>query len=696
MWVLLLSGAVVSPHLLHLPDAIAVLCGLGWLLGLTLAIWRARLSKAATSTLVVAAVIALWFSIQRVADINFGFALLCVVVALKPLETDDQRARRSFVLLGYFCVLTFFFQDDRAAWLAYYGIILIALTGFLLQTEFPDLPIRQAVRDGLRLIVQAVPIAIVLFYAFPRLSEPLWHWTLSEQGAVTGVPKELELEGLGPLAESEEVAFKATFDAGKPDVAALYWRGPVFYFTDGRSWDSDYYTARPMAPERLAPAVLAAGDDTQSLRARADETIAYRVTQEAGSPHWLLSLDMPLAEPRDARLSEDYQLIPQARVGSRREYEMVSALNIETPRDPDRVYIKALQLPFKPRMARGARGLGENLRARFAGTAGADRSIIQQVLLNFAEQPFEYTLNAPPYLTNPIDEFLFAGRQGYCTHYAAAMTVILRAAAVPARMVLGYRSGDWDEQTDTLIVRQKHAHAWVEAWTEGHGWLRIDPTAVIPPDRIFTQNQGNADATIFNERQLARGDGIDEWRQFLSPGRQESRSVDRAEPPRSGSKLDPRYWTELASFLWNNWVQGFDSERQRALASASGGWLGAATLMTVLLAGPLLAYVGIVVLRARHASANRAGEVGALYRQLLKKLSARGLESRPEEPHQQLFERLRATGQFDPQLLESVFRLYGKLRYGQDEKSVDARDLKNLRRQVKLLLQAGTERQIAN
>ncbi len=695
-WMLLLSVLVLLPHLSYLPVLLAVLCGVIWLLDLLLMGLRVRLSRPVKAGLVLAALAILWIGVVQRTEVSLGLALVCLVIALKPLETHDRRSRRSFALLCYFGALIFFFQDQSDLWLAYYAAYLVVLTGFVLRVEHLGLETGPALKNAVALLVQALPLAIVLFYLFPRLPEPLWHWGDSSGESVTGVPDEVELHTLNALAESGEVAFEARFDGPVPEVSSLYWRGPIYYFTDGRVWDSDYFPVTPMAPERLAasgerspePGPDRGASESMPLTARADETIGYRISEADGFRHWLIALDLPVEETSEAMLTEDYQLVPRRRVGSKLSYRMTSALSIQTPPDSEAVYLKALQLPFKARMAKDARLLGEALQAESAGDAQAAQQIIRRILQYFAEGPFYYALDTPQSVTNPIDEFLFEERRGYCTHYAAAMTLILRAAEVPARMILGYRGGEWSRAKGAVIVRQRHAHAWVEAWTPTFGWLRVDPTGVIPPERVFAQDPANGEASAFNERVLGSLAGADELRRFLRPraaspagqGGPAGGDVDPLQPRESALSLG--YIADMGEYLWTGWVKDYNHERQQHLVGMSGGWPAASGLALAVIAGALLVYVARALLRRRRATRGSARRVSALYALLGKRLARLGIRTLPQEPHQSLHRRLVATGRFDPYSLSELFTTYERLRYRQHEQQAGDKDLRGFRRQI--------------
>ena len=83
-----------------------------------------------------------------------------------------------------------------------------------------------------------------------------------------------------------------------------------------------------------------------------------------------------------------------------------------------------------------------------------------------ATNGFAYSLRPGAMEGDIVDEFLFASRRGYCEHYASALTFLLRAAGVPARVVVGYQGGETNPMGEYLIVRQSDAHAWVEVWEE--------------------------------------------------------------------------------------------------------------------------------------------------------------------------------------------------------------------------------------
>ncbi|MBF8298989.1 MAG: Protein-glutamine gamma-glutamyltransferase [Dehalococcoidia bacterium] len=84
-------------------------------------------------------------------------------------------------------------------------------------------------------------------------------------------------------------------------------------------------------------------------------------------------------------------------------------------------------------------------------------------------------IEPPPVNVDAVDYFLFTRRAGYSDYFASSMTVLLRAANVPARLAAGYSSGDYDEETGAFTVRQNDAHSWPEVFFPTYGWIHYEP-----------------------------------------------------------------------------------------------------------------------------------------------------------------------------------------------------------------------------
>jgi hypothetical protein len=311
---------------------------------------------------------------------------------------------------------------------------------------------------------------------------------------------------------------------------------------------------------------------------------------------------------------------------------MTSFLNARFGEVENRFAVRrALQVP--PRSNPRAQELGRALRQKHAD----DEQIIGEMLSMFRRN-FVYTLEPPLLGENPVDEFLFTTRSGFCEHYASSFAVVMRAAGIPTRIVTGYQGGEVNALGNYLIVRQADAHAWTEVWLQNRGWVRVDPTFAVAPVRVDT--------------------GI-------------SAAVPRTDPlplmvrtPYEFLRQARLAWDTMAN-AWNQWVLGYTPERQRSLLAHAG--LDDATWEK--LTAVLLVVAGVIVamftaLALRQLKSRTRDPVTIAYRRFCDKLRRRGLTREAAEgpvDYARRVERLR------PELtpaVEAITRLYVALRYG--------------------------------
>jgi len=291
------------------------------------------------------------------------------------------------------------------------------------------------------------------------------------------------------------------FEGALPPRAALYFRGPVLNSFDGFTWRrerSRVYVAQPL----------------QML----GDAVRYRVTLEPTNQPWLFALDTPVASPRrDMFLSHDRQLSTLLPITSPISYEAVSHLETRSA-GPLSMLGRRYETQLPPDRNPRALALARELRARTPGDADYARAVLDW----FRTQGLEYTLEPGRTTLDSVDTTLFDSRRGFCGHFASAYATLMRAAGIPARVVTGYLGGEWNPVGGYLLVRQSDAHAWTEIWLEGRGWTRVDPTAVVAPERlergVFDLLAGALPATsVFLHNNAAFNrlsqlwDGLNQW-----------------------------------------------------------------------------------------------------------------------------------------------------------------------------------------
>ncbi len=451
-----------------------------WCLGLALAaaVWRllvagGRLTVPKVRTgarfvlgaVTAAMVIAVAVSFRTLNGLAAGTALLLVMGALKLLEARSRRDDGIVVGVALFLLLAATLATQSLASLPFYllvvwgacaAIALIADTGGALAP-------RAALRLSARALAMAIPLAVACFLFFPRFGGQFWALQRGGQ-ATTGLSDEMSPGSISKLANEYDPAFRVRFEGDPPPRAALYFRGPVLNDFDGFTWRRDrskYYTGAQIV--MLGAPVL------------------YRVTLEPTNQPWLFALDTLARVPqRDMFMApHDRQLSASAPITGTLSYDAVSHLETRTVSslsDLARRHETTLPEDRNPR----ARKLALQLRAQSA----SDADFARRVLAWFRDNGLEYTLDPGTTSLDSVDTTLFDSKRGFCGHFASSYAMLMRAAGVPARVVTGYLGGEWNPVGGYLIVRQSDAHAWNEIWLDETGWTRIDPTAVVAPERL--------------------------------------------------------------------------------------------------------------------------------------------------------------------------------------------------------------------
>ncbi|MGH8370184.1 MAG: transglutaminase TgpA family protein, partial [Gammaproteobacteria bacterium] len=489
----------------------------------------------------------------------------------------------------------------------------------LLNIVHPDIErrLRGGARTAALLLLPALPIAVVLFLLFPRVPGPLWGIGLPQQSGVTGLSTSMSPDSLSQLAQSDAVAFRVQFNGPPPPPAKLYWRALVLHDYDGTTWHLGG-----------SPWVL-----RQQLETRGTP-ITYDITLEPNNLHTLYALDLPVRIPDDAFLTSDFELATRVPVTERKRYQITSYTDYSYGVGlPDWRRYRDLKLPshIDPR----ARALADQWKSSATDAA----QIVNDALAMFHDQPFHYTLQ-PGALTGTdrIDQFLFDTRRGFCEHYAGAFVFLMRAAGIPAHVVVGYQGGTRNPLDGYYVIRQEDAHAWAEVWLPQRGWVRVDPTAAVDPARV---DQGVSAALPASELPGY----LFERHPWLS---------------------DVRNTWDAVNNGWNQWVLAYGPEMQERFFNRIGlryGDWGELALVLLLVIGTLLAAISLV-LWWRHRPAPGPLVVRA-YARFCRKLAQHGL---PRAPHEGPLDYARRISRLRPDLaveIDTITSLYIDLRYAE-------------------------------
>ena len=578
---LLLSALLVlAPHVAHLPLWVSALCAVTLLWRGVITLQGKRMPPSLLLLpLAAAAMFGVAHSYQTLLGRDAGVAMLVLLVAFKMLEMHARRDLFVVVFLCLFLVLTNFFYEQGIGTALLMALSVLALLTAQLSFQFTGAvpPLRQRFLMSAKLLALAAPVALLLFFLFPRIQGPLWGMPGDSLGARSGLSDTMAPGTMANLAQSREPAFRVRFESRAPAPEQMYWRGPVLGTYDGRTWTRLDARARERSAQQ--PLALSVGG----------KPVEYEVTLEPSSTRWLFALEMPRRLPEldgnIASVSGEFELTTTFPVETRLRYRVTSYLDYRLQREPlppDADYW--LQLPGNSNPRALLAGLG--LRAE-----RDPRRRVEAVLQGFRRENYVYTLNPPLLGRDAVDDFLYGSRAGFCEHFAGAFVFLMRAAGVPARVVTGYQGGELNPLDGYVTVRQSDAHAWAEVWLPQRGWVRVDPTAAVAPERVrhglegaipprppfgieglgrFMQIDGEASPWIAQMRYAAGAinNGWNQWVLNYTPQRQKS-VVDSVQ----SSLLDWRMPVLLASLitvllLWRIFLRRREMDPIDALYSA--------------------------------------------------------------------------------------------------------------------------------
>lgn len=498
-------------------------------------IWRGVLRLTVSNVVVrfalllggIAAVYAEYGALQGMEP---GIALLLVLAGVKVLESRTPREFQVLALIGLFlsfCGILLETFLSRSVWAV---AVFMLITGCMVRFRRAAPSLREPLRVTGTLFAQALPLAVLLFFIFPRGLLDLGSALGRNRFMLSGIDNILDPGSITRVALNSEVAFRVRFPDGQlPANENRYWRCLTLWECEGMRWTRGErlgYTPLARLPKR--------GQDIRQI-----------IDLEAHGKTWIPALDLPLrASARGMVMFPEFDetMASPVPIRSSERIEVISRFELPPLRAlPESHRDAALQLPasISPRL--------KELTNAWEAASQNDEQIVTSALNYLRTQGFKYTLEPGEYIgPKALDDFFLNRRTGFCEHFSAGFATLMRMAGVPSRIVVGYLGGEYSEHNGGyIIVKQSDVHAWTEVWLERYGWLRVDPTAALAPDRV------NIDL-----------------RAFLEGGAEASERQRNSLWWRSWQYT--RLWWDSLNYAWQNQVIDFNQESQRTVLERLG------------------------------------------------------------------------------------------------------------------------------
>ena len=589
-------------------DSLAIWVPWLFLLSLALKFWMEprgyRLRSIVLKLLIVAtALTTVFISYGAVRGVEAPISLLVVFMSLKILEAHTAREFRVMVLIGWMlCLCGFFLSQDFTTALCLliaFALLVVALIQFH-RGASPG-AVWPPVGTTCKLLLQASPLVVLFFLLFPRINAGLWFELRPYRAANTGFSDRLSPGRIAALANSSEIAFRAEFPGSNTRPSGpMYWRGIVMWHCNGMEWQAPY-APRSKSPSTTRDIAGSGGLTVQSPNAK---EIQQRITLSPHGARWMFALDHPIKAPPGAKLARGDYLSSVLPIRKSRQYEVVSS---ESSGNEITARERAESLEVPASVSPAVRDLAHSWTVQNRDSRG----IVKSALQFFRTQGFSYSLTPGEF--DDLEEFLFRRRVGFCGHYATSFATLMRLAGIPARVVVGYLGGEYNDLGHFFLVRQADAHAWCEVWIPEKGWTRVDPSAAVAPGRA------SLDLTSFLETRIASG----------QMGARRNALI--AQLLRSGVFTNVRFIWQTLSYEWDTRLLAFDADVQDVLLTSMGIASRGTVFLVVEILLAAIALLAIYFAWMQLRTRSRVDRVKALYEYFCRKIARLGVPRDPCE-----------------------------------------------------------------
>jgi len=552
--------------------------------------------------LVATALTAALISYGSVRGVEAGVSLLVILMSLKILEAHTAREFRVMVLIGWMlCLCGFFLSQDFATALCLliaFSLLVVALIQFH-RGASPG-AVWPPVGTTCKLLLQALPLIVLFFLLFPRINAGLRFELRPFRSANTGFSDRLSPGRIAALANSSEIAFRAEFPGSSaPPSGPMYWRGVVMWRCNGMEWRAPY------TPRSKSPSTMLDIERSRRLPVQSSaKEIEQRITLAPHGARWMFALDRPITGVPGAMLARGDYLSSVQPIRKSRRYDVVSS-ELGDNEITSKERAEALEVPAS--ISPAVRDLARSWIVPDRDSA----AVVNSALQFFRTQGFSYSLTPGEY--DNLDEFLFRRRVGFCEHYAASFATLMRLAGIPARVVVGYLGGEYNDLGHFFLVRQADTHAWCEVWFSRKGWTRVDPTAAVAPGRA------SLDFTSFLETRIASG----------QMGARQNALIARL--LRCAVFTNIRFIWQTLSYEWDTRLLAFDADVQEVLLTSMGIASRGPVLLVVEILLIAIALLAIYFAWMQLQTRSRVDRVKALYEYFCRMTARLGVPRDPCE-----------------------------------------------------------------
>lgn len=408
----------------------------------------------------------IFFQFGTLKGLKPGVNILTLITLLKTLEITKKGDLSIFFMLGLLTLTANLMTSETIAHWPYLFLILSSffiLTMEEIFTKKRDEFFKERIRVLVRILALSIPSSLLLFFFFPRIGVGSFFDVASSNSFKLGFTEKLRPGDISKISSSKEIYFRAKFNKGKePLYRDLYWRGGILSLNQGFNWSKGKQSYNR--------------EKSFSRKKSFNYDLSFSNLEK--TPIFVLNGAKKIKPLSKGKVSK--------KRGNTFNY---------TPFSNQKIRINVVNYSFKYReLFKNEQDeylqVSDDLSPKILELTQKLKGVSAQETIDnikdfFISNKFQYTLAPGSYQNKEgLEDFLFKRKLGFCEHFASSFSLLLRLAGVPSRVVTGFMGGTYNPFGKYYFITGQDAHAWVEAWVEGKGWVRVDPTFYVAPLRI--------------------------------------------------------------------------------------------------------------------------------------------------------------------------------------------------------------------
>lgn len=678
-WVLLTLVMASVPSLLHLPLWVSGVAVGGALLHYITPLRNSLWGKFVSAIVVIGVCTSIYYTFPSWFS---GDAVLCFFITVVFLKWGESTTRRDYLLLIFSAVIlatvgTLYWENMLNMVHIMVVVFLLIVSLIAIHSDTAQVGYKGLLKSSCKLFGLSVPLMLLLFVSFPRMSGQIWDVGLAfglpvkalmDRGDSSfGKSQSLQPGGIQRAKKEEQNVLVAEFEGAVPIRSDLYWRGPVYWDYDGENWNlEENWDNR----NRLLKRAIKSKKRLDRVLRKKSKQVRYSLRVMPNGGRWLYGVGFPAAPAPESFISDEFQLLSIRKIDDfEPKIEMTSYLEFEAGdilRDDQKKRGLAYPEGTNPRL----RELGEKFAAKYHDSE------------EIAYQAYNY-LRAGGYVyddkhlippgPNAFDTFFFNDKKGGSEYLAGSFVMLMRAAGVPARLVSGYRGGTLIALTNFVIVKRENAHAWAEIWHENRGWVRADAKDIInPPEKAVA---APVQEKKINEHKIEISK--EEQKQDLNVVVSKKKpSAQKKTEEKAGFNFQLPKWLSSMGNM-QKWIINYNPDRQMELLKGVGleqsNWIDLLVAGLVGSCSVLLMYFSFAWYRGRIIRGPVEGE----WQRYLKKMNKLGCGKTTGECPRSYLHRIKEEKSELYPATSDIVKRYINLQYGAQSAKKDIADFKN-------------------